>query len=89
MASSGGVVRIAAVLIGLSIGVLAGIGAFALLDDESGPASLPTGEPVTSSFPSVDHDEQAAAGLIEAWERWLTGTFYARGTWTRRLDDGS
>lgn len=79
--------RAALILVGASIGVLVGIGVFMVLDEDPGPLIGPSA-PVDSPFPAVDHDEQAAADLITAWERWRTATFYARGTWERRLDGG-
>jgi hypothetical protein len=79
--------RTVLLLVGVSLGVLIGIGLFALLDDEPEPVSSPT-RPASSSFPPVDHDEQAAAELLAAWERWRTATFFARGSWERRLDSG-
>lgn len=79
--------RAALILIGLSVGVLAGIGAFALLEEEQDPL-VSAARPVESEFPSVDHDPAAASELVAAWERWRTATFSARGTWERRLDEG-
>ena len=78
--------RIVLVVVGVSIGVLIGIGAFALLDDSQ--VVVGRGRPVVTPFPAVDHDEEAAAGLLAAWERWRNATFYSRGTWERRLDAG-
>ena len=79
--------RVALVISGLSLGVLIGIGMFALLDDDPEPVIGP-GQPAATPFPRVDHDEPAAAELVKAWERWRTSTFYARGWWERRLDGG-
>lgn len=41
------------------------------------------------TFPALDHDPDAAAELLVAWERWRTATFITSGTWTRELDDRS
>jgi hypothetical protein len=78
--------RIVLVVVGVSGGVLIGIAAFALLDDPQ--SVVGPGRPVAVPFPAVEHDEAAAAGLLTAWERWRSSTFYSRGTWERRLDAG-
>lgn len=79
--------RTVLVLVGVSVGVLIGIGVFALFDEDPEPL-VGEGEPVSTPFPAVEHDERAAAELLTAWERWRTATFYARGSWERRLDNG-
>ncbi len=80
--------RVALVVVGVSIGVLVGIGAFALVDDEDDGPVIGPGVPAESSFPAVGHDGAAALDLVAAWETWRTATFYARGVWERRLDSG-
>ena len=45
-----------------------------------------TFEPVSTDFPPVDHDPDAAADLIDAWAAWRTGTFVTAGTWSRTVD---
>lgn len=80
----------AALLIGaVSVGVLLAVGAAVVVfgagdaSDDAGP----DGE-VTTSFPAIDHDVEAAEELIEAWDRWRRATFVTTGTWQRELDSG-
>ena len=42
--------------------------------------------PIENDFPSVEHDPDAAADLIDAWAAWRSGTFVTTGSWTRTLD---
>lgn len=42
--------------------------------------------PTETEFPTVDHDPDAAADLVDAWATWRTGTFAVAGTWTRTVD---
>ena len=85
-----GVERAVLIVIGLAAGVLGGIGAFVLVDRARTPTDpvVFSDEVVVSQFPAVTHDELAAADLRQAWENWRQSTFYARGDWERRLDDG-
>ena len=58
-------------------------------DDDDPPVADLDDEPDVIegvSFPPIDHDDDAAAGLLEAWERWRTATFVSIGTWTRTVD---
>jgi hypothetical protein len=79
--------RAVLVVVGVSLGVLLGIGAYTVLGDDT-PSSVGTARPAQTDFPAVDHDEVAAADLLDAWRRWRTATFYSRGSWERRLDNG-
>lgn len=75
--------RLLLVATGVVVGVVAVFAIVAALgggDDD--------GEPATTSFPAIDHDLDAAAALLEAWERWRTATFVSSGTWSRTLDAG-
>ena len=69
------------VVLGLVVGVVLVLGAFAVFagDDNPGPA------PATS-FPAIDHEAVAADGLLAAWQRWRTATFVSAGTWSRTVD---
>lgn len=79
--------RAALIVVGVSVGVLLGIGAQEWFGDDSAP-SVSGPETVSTSFPPVTHDRGSARDLLAAWGRWRTSTFYARGTWERRLDSG-
>ena len=68
------------VVLGLVVGVVVAIGAFALFAGGDDP------EPPVTSFPAVEHEAVAADGLQAAWRRWRTATFVSEGTWTRTLD---
>jgi len=71
---------------GLVAGVVAVLAGAALLSDRDASDEDPLA-PVEVSFPSVEHDPQAAEDLVVAWNRWRTATFVSAGTWTRTLDD--
>lgn len=68
------------VVLGLVVGVVGALGAFALFAGGDEPKA-----PVTS-FPAVEHEEVAGDGLLAAWQRWRTATFVSEGTWTRTID---
>ncbi len=69
-------------LLGLILGLLLAMGVYALFVDggASGPVAPDT------SFPAVEHDPEAATGLVAAWRRWRTASFVTEGTWQRALD---
>ncbi len=69
-------------VLGLVVGVVVALGAFALFIVDTGDS----GDPPETSFPALDHDEVSADGLMAAWRRWRTATFVSEGTWTRTID---
>lgn len=75
------------VVAGVVAGVVAVLVVAAMVADDEGSAEPPVRDAAdTTSFPAVDHDEQAAEDLVVAWNRWRTATFVSAGTWTRTLD---
>lgn len=76
---------VGAFVIGLGAALVIGL---VVLDDDD-PHVLRRRSLDELAFPALDHDPEAAAELLVAWERWRNATFVTSGTWTRELDDGS
>lgn len=74
-------------VVGVAIGILAGSVAVVVFSDAPVDPVTSVG-PAVTSFPAVDHDPEAAAAFVDAWERWRHATYVARGVWTRHLDAG-
>lgn len=75
------------VLAGVVAGVVAVLAVAAAVGDDGSPDPSPVREAAEdTSFPAVEHDEQAAEDLVVAWNRWRTATFVSAGRWTRTLD---
>lgn len=74
-------------VVGVAIGIL--VGSVAVVVTADAPVDPVTSVgPAATSFPAVDHDPEAAAGFVDAWDRWRHATYVARGVWTRHLDAG-
>lgn len=74
------------VILGFVAGMVAVLIVAAALLSTSTPTDQPEPVVLQPSFPPVDHDNEAAIALIDAWARWRTATFVSSGTWTRTLD---